>query len=70
MEQEIVADEKIQQEEPGISGTRSQVDLILDRLAEGMTYEEIMKEYTIEKEDILTILDFASQHFSSIKIFC
>ena len=30
----------------------------------GMTYEEVMQEYAIEKEDILSVLDYASKHLA------
>ena len=54
----ITIDEKIRFGKPVIKGTRVPVDLILGKLAGGMTYEEIMKEYDITKEDILAVLDY------------
>jgi hypothetical protein len=34
-----------------------EIDLILGKLAGGMTYEEVMSEYDVKKEDILAVLD-------------
>jgi uncharacterized protein (DUF433 family) len=49
----ISVDEKIRFGKPVISGTRIPVDLIIGKLAGGMTYEEVMAEYEITREDIL-----------------
>ncbi len=60
----IVADSKIRFGKPVIEGTRVPIDLVLGKLAGGMTYEEVMQEYAIEKEDILAVLNYASKHLS------
>lgn len=44
---------------PVISGTRVPVDLVVGKLAGGMTYNEVMTEYEITLEDILAVLDYA-----------
>jgi uncharacterized protein (DUF433 family) len=49
----ISVDEKIRFGKPVISGTRVPVDLIIGKLAGGMTYEEVMAEYEIAHVDIL-----------------
>ncbi|HHT9120132.1 MAG TPA: DUF433 domain-containing protein [Candidatus Hypogeohydataceae bacterium YC41] len=41
----ISVDEKVCFGKPVIKGTRIPVDLILGKLAGGMSYEEIIKEY-------------------------
>ena len=64
----ISVDEKIRFGKPVISGTRVPVDLILGKLAGGMTYEEVMAEYEITREDILAILDYAAKILSSEEI--
>jgi len=49
---------------PVIKGTRVPVDLILGKLAGGMTYEAVMAEYEISRDDILAALksvDFPSK---------
>ena len=60
----IVADKDIRFGKPVIEGTRVPIDLVLGKLAGGMTYEEVMKEYAIEKEDILAVLDYASKRLA------
>jgi uncharacterized protein (DUF433 family) len=56
----ICIDEKIKGGKPVIKGTRVPVDLILGKLSGGMTYEELMEEYEITKQDILSALEYAS----------
>jgi len=56
----ISVDEKIRFGKPVIAGTRVPVDLILGKLAGGMSYEEVMEEYEIKLADILAVLDYAS----------
>jgi uncharacterized protein (DUF433 family) len=53
---------------PVITGTRIPVDLILGKLAGGMSYDEIISEYDIMREDILAVLDYAAQVLSSEEI--
>lgn len=57
----ITIDDKIHLGKPVIQGTRVPVDLVLGKLAGGMTYEAIMAEYDILKEDILAVLDYAAK---------
>jgi uncharacterized protein (DUF433 family) len=51
-----------------ISGTRIPVDLILGKLAGGMTYKELIDEYEITHEDILAVLNYAAKALSGEKI--
>jgi len=60
----ICIDEKRRGGEPVIKGTRVPIDLILGKLAGGMTYEEIMREYDITQKDILSALEYASSCIS------
>ncbi|MFN3531680.1 MAG: DUF433 domain-containing protein [Candidatus Brocadia sp.] len=64
----IRVDEKVRFGKPVITGTRVPVDLILGKLAGGMTYEEVMAEYEITREDILAVLDYAAKTLSSEEI--
>jgi uncharacterized protein (DUF433 family) len=64
----ISVDEKIRFGKPVISGTRVPVDLIIGKLAGGMTYEEVMAEYEITREDILAVLDYAAKMLSGEEI--
>ncbi len=57
----IEVNEKLRFGKPVIKGTRVPVDLILGKLAGGMTCEEVMAEYDITKEDILSALRYASR---------
>jgi len=50
----IVSDSKIMLGKPVIKGTRITVELILKKLSEGMTIEELLEAYPhLIKEDIL-----------------
>ncbi|MBU4319789.1 MAG: DUF433 domain-containing protein, partial [Nitrospinae bacterium] len=53
---------------PVIKGTRVPVDLIIGKLAGGMTYEEVMSEYDLTKEDILAVLDYAAKHLAEEEV--
>lgn len=64
----ISVDENVRFGKPVIKGTRVPVDLILGRLAGGMTYEEVMAEYEITREDILAALDYAAKTLASEEI--
>ena len=64
----ISVNEKVRFGKPVITGTRVPVDLILGKLAGGMTYEEVMAEYEITREDILAALDYAAKTLSSEEI--
>jgi len=64
----IIVDEKVHFGKPVIKGTRVPVDLIIGKLAGGMTYEEVMKEYEITQEDILAALDYAAKVLSNEEI--
>lgn len=64
----ISIDDKIRFGKPVITGTRVPVDLIIGKLAGGMTYEEVMTEYEITYEDILAALDYAAKVLSSEEI--
>ena len=49
---------------PIIKGTRISVELILDRVADGWTMEDVLAAYsTIKRDDVLTALSFASELF-------
>lgn len=57
----ITVDEKVRFGKPVIKGTRVPVDLVLGKLSGGMSYEEVMEEYEITREDILAVLRYAAQ---------
>jgi uncharacterized protein (DUF433 family) len=64
----IIVDEKICVGRPVLKGTRIPVDLILGKLAGGMNYEEVMQEYDITREHILTALRYAAKTISDEEI--
>ena len=64
----ISVDEKVRFGKPVITGTRVPVDLVLGKLAGGMTYEDVMEEYAITRGDILAVLDYAAKTLSSEEI--
>jgi uncharacterized protein (DUF433 family) len=57
----IVADQAIRFGKPVIKGTRVPVDLVVGKLAGGMTLEQVAEEYEIEREDVLAALRYAAE---------
>jgi uncharacterized protein (DUF433 family) len=55
----IVVDEEVRFGKPVIKGTRVPVELVVGKLAGGMTFEEVMREYDLTKKDILAALGYA-----------
>jgi uncharacterized protein (DUF433 family) len=64
----IILDQHVRSGRPVIKGTRVPVDLVIGKLAGGMSYEEIIAEYDLTREDILAALDFASKQLASEEI--
>jgi uncharacterized protein (DUF433 family) len=49
---------------PIIKGTRISVELIMDRMADGWSMEDVLASYPhISREDVLAALSFASELF-------
>lgn len=57
----IVVDEQVRFGKPIIAGTRVPADLVMAKMASGMTIEEIMREYALQKEDVHNVLDYAAK---------
>lgn len=58
----ITIDPEICHGKPTIRGLRYPVELILDLLSSGMSYEEILGDYPdLERDDILAALAFATR---------
>ena len=58
----ITFDKGILGGKPIIRGTRIPVSLILSLLADGMTADEILREYPhLKKEDLLAAIDYAAK---------
>jgi uncharacterized protein (DUF433 family) len=50
----ITIDNEIQHGKPVLKGTRIPVAVIIGSLAGGMTYDEVIQEYAVTQEQILT----------------
>jgi uncharacterized protein (DUF433 family) len=46
---------------PCIKGRRIWVSLVLDFLASGMSMEEVMKQYDLEREDVLACIAYGAE---------
>lgn len=64
----IVVDKKIRFGKPVIAGTRVPVDVVLGKLAGGMSFQEVIKEYDLTKTDILNALNYAARLISKESI--
>lgn len=64
----ISVNEKVRFGKPVITGTRVPVELIIGKLAGGMTYKEIMTEYELSRKDILAALNYAAKTLSNEEI--
>lgn len=64
----IVVDPDIRGGKPVIKGTRVAVDLLLKWLAGGSSYEELMREYDLTREDILAALNYAASVLSDEQV--
>jgi len=56
----IAVDVNLRFGKPVIRGTRVPVALIVGQLAGGMTVEQVMDEYRLEKDDVLACLSYAA----------
>jgi uncharacterized protein (DUF433 family) len=58
----IVIDPEIHHGEPCITGTRVPVAILVGSIADGMTIDEVVKEYPqLRQEDIQTALEYATR---------
>ncbi len=64
----IEVNKKVHFGKPVIKNTRVPADLVLGKLSIGMSFEDIMKEYEISREDILSVLGYASKVLSMEEI--
>ena len=56
----IIVDPAVRSGKPVIEGTRVPVDLVLGKLAGGMTMEEVAAEYEITMEDFRAVVEHGS----------
>ena len=57
----ITSNTEIQHGKPVIKGTRVPVAIIIGSLAGGMTYEEVMQEYAVTQQQILSSLAYFAE---------
>jgi uncharacterized protein (DUF433 family) len=67
-EDRIVIDPAVRHGKPIIKGTRVPLEIIIGSLAGGMEIEEIVKEYDLQKEDVLAALAYAARIIASEEI--
>jgi uncharacterized protein (DUF433 family) len=60
-EDRIVIDPAVRHGKPIIKGTRVPLEIILGSFVGGMEIEEIVKEYDLQKEDVLAALAYAAR---------
>jgi len=60
MNAQIVIDKNIRHGKPIIKGTRLTVEEVLGALAGGMTYEEIIDEYGVDRDGIQAAIQYAA----------
>ncbi len=60
-EDRIVIDPAVRHGKPIIKGTRVPLEIILGSLAGGMDIVEIVREYDLQKEDVLAALAYAAR---------
>ena len=56
----IAVDPAVRFGKPVIAGTRVPVDLIVGKIAGGMTAEDVMQEYDLTKEQVQATLKYAA----------
>ena len=66
----ITVDPRILVGKPVVKGTRIAVEMVVDFLAAGWTYEQVLDSYpTLEADDIRACLAYASELLHSEKVF-
>ena len=61
MNERISIDPRVQHGQPVIRGTRVPVITILGELAEGMSREDIARDYRVTVEDVVAAVEYASE---------
>jgi len=64
----ITVEKNVRFGKPVVKGSRVPVDMILGKLAGGMTYDEVMSEYDLVREDILAVLEYAAKHLAEEEV--
>jgi len=64
----ITVDRGVRFGKPIIRGTRVPADLIIKKLAGGMTIEKVMEEYSLRREDVMNALSYAAKLISEEEV--
>lgn len=64
----ITVDSSIRSGRPVIQGTRVPVELVLAKLAGGMSAEDVAREYEITQDDIRAVLAYAASMVAAEEI--
>jgi uncharacterized protein (DUF433 family) len=64
----IVVDQSVRFGKPVIEGTRVPVDIVLGKLAVGMTAEAVAAEYGLTREDVLAALAYAAHMLAAEEV--
>jgi uncharacterized protein (DUF433 family) len=64
----IEVDESVRFGRPVIAGTRVPADLVVGKLAGGMTVDEVAAEYGLAHEDVLAALAYAAQTLAEERV--
>lgn len=60
----ITIDPTICHGKPCVRGLRYPVEMLIELLSSGMTFDQILQDYEdLEREDLLAVLAFAATHF-------
>jgi len=57
----ITVDKGVRFGKPVVKGTRVSIDIVMNQLAAGASYEEIEREYGVSREGILAVLGYAAE---------
>ena len=64
----ITVDENVRFGKPVIKGTRVPVELLVAKLAGGMSVEDVAEEYGVERDDVLAALAYAARSLGEEQI--
>ncbi len=64
----ITVDPKVRFGKPVIKGTRVPVEIVVGKLAGGMSVEEVAREYGITEEDVRAALQYAARLSSTEEV--
>lgn len=65
---QITIDPQVRFGKPILAGTRMPVDLVVGKIAGGMTTEQVMHEYDLQRAQVQTALKYAAQIVASEEV--